>query len=431
MKKDNHNMKIAWFTPYPILMYGHSASGTWISALYNSMLTIDNINFVNIVLSQTKNEISDNKIVTIDYRGAIRHLPPNNTIETFKKCVREIEPDLIHIWGTEWNGSYIVAKARLNVPVLVSIQGIASINKDFVKGTLRISEVLKFLTIHDLFAPSGLLTLYRDLKRTGEMELNAVRYIKYIESATPFMEAWVGSVNPQAKMFNCPSVLRPPFYNYKWNIIKVSRYTLFLPNAVTGYKGFDVVLKAAKILVKEFPLLQIRVAGPIPRKGFIKVSGYERYIYRLITNYGLSDNVVFLGPLTAEQLCQEMVSIHAVVISSLIETQCLVLLEAMMLGVPTLASYAGGMPDLFTNMRTAIGYPVGDSVTLAYSIRRIFNDDSLATKLSESAFQLGHERNDVAKCTDNMKNIYQQVLEDHKRMKKSSIKQEKYYGSRN
>jgi len=406
-------MKIVWFTSTPVITTGLLSSGTWISSMYNA-LKEQNIDIINIALTAPYATSFDNKDTIILKAGAnSRKKPAMDLVNIFKNHIEEINPDLIHIWGTEWNGSYIAMKAYLRVPVLISIQGMASILKNHVLGTLGIQSTLRWLTVHDLFAPSGLLSLYKSLYRTGKMELQVVNKMEFFECATPFMEAWVRSINPKAKIYNCPSVLRKDFYNNKWLSSNYNRYTLFLPDATTTYKGFDVMLKAAKILIREFPELQLRIAGPVPRKGFFIVKGYERYINHLLNDEEIKKRVTFLGPLTSDKLSKEMLSSNAVVISSIIESQGLVLLEAMMLGVPTIASYAGGMPDLFTHNYSAIGYPVGDSITLAHSIRKLFTNISLTEEIAENSYRIAQIRNNREMVSSKLIGIYSDIFDQN------------------
>jgi glycosyltransferase involved in cell wall biosynthesis len=404
-------MKILWFTATPVKAYSDTVSGSWSFSMYDALSIIGEIEIYNIVISRdlTRGEVTNNTII-IKSTTRNRQKPGKRLIEQFNQSIVEINPDLVHIWGTEWNGAYLASKAQLRIPVLVSIQGIADTVKRQIKGTRNTIEILRWLTIHDLFASSGLISLYRDMTRTTKMEIEAIERLHYFECATPFMEAWVRSINNQAEVFCCNSILRSIFYRFKWSDISIKRYSLFLPDAFTSYKGFDVMLRATKILIKEFPSLQIRVAGTIPRKGFFWTSGYERYLNGIIENNDLKARVIFLGPLTSGQLSREMLLSNCVVISSLIESQSLILLESMMLGVPTVASYAGGMPELFTNMQSALGYPVGDHIALAHSIRRLFNDPKLAIEISENAYNLAHRRNEELGCTNVMVNIYKTIL---------------------
>lgn len=51
----------------------------------------------------------------------------------FERIIESIDPDCIHIWGSEYNHSYYVTKAARNLSkiecTVLSIQGLASIKK--------------------------------------------------------------------------------------------------------------------------------------------------------------------------------------------------------------------------------------------------------------------------------------------------------------
>jgi len=86
---------------------------------------------------------------------------------------------------------------------------------------------------------------------------------------------------------------------------------------------------------------------------------------------GLSENVVFTGSLTEEEICQRYLDSNLFICSSIIENSPNSLGEAQLLGVPVLASYAGGIPDMMGGDYSNL-YRYDDAELLAYKICNTF-----------------------------------------------------------
>jgi len=154
-------MKILWVTATPVKAYGDNTSGSWTFSMYNALSRFSEIEIFNIVISQdlTQSEVINDTVIIKSNKKA-RQKPSKTLLAQFRRSIVKINPDLIHIWGTEWNGAYLATKAHFQIPILVSIQGIADSVKRKLKGSRNTLEVLRWLTIHDLVAPSGLFRQY-------------------------------------------------------------------------------------------------------------------------------------------------------------------------------------------------------------------------------------------------------------------------------
>ena len=111
-------------------------------------------------------------------------------------------------------------------------------------------------------------------------------------------------------------------------------------------------------------------------------SGYTKYLESLIRDLDLVENVVFLGSLNEYQIVKELQNVDVTVIPSFVETYCLAFAESMMIGTPTIASYAGAMPELAEDSEDASFYNSMDFISCAYYIDQLVCDKSLAEKFS-------------------------------------------------
>lgn len=140
---------------------------------------------------------------------------------------------------------------------------------------------------------------------------------------------------------------------------------------------------------RDFPDVKLYIAGQdplsLPRGSIKRHIGYPMYLRHLIKTLGLEDCVEFTGILQTEDMVSRMVRSHVCLMCSMIENSPNTLGEAMILGVPTVSAFCGGVPSMATDEHDALFYRADDAVMLAYQIGRIFRDDELASRLSTNA----------------------------------------------
>jgi glycosyltransferase involved in cell wall biosynthesis len=107
-------------------------------------------------------------------------------------------------------------------------------------------------------------------------------------------------------------------------------------------------------------------------------SGLEASLRKLAVDLGIAKLVSFVGALSAEQLRSEYAQAHVLVLPSKSEALPSVITEAMLSGLPVLASAVGGIPEQLAGHGTT--FPPGDSVALALALRRTFASYRRATQ---------------------------------------------------
>ncbi|MCD4673359.1 MAG: glycosyltransferase family 4 protein [Anaerolineaceae bacterium] len=139
-------------------------------------------------------------------------------------------------------------------------------------------------------------------------------------------------------------------------------------------KGVEVLLKAMPRLIESYPNLQVQFAGP-----YENIIGEEHYFDRLapmICQYQESGHWRFVGVLDPQQMANYYPNLDVLVMPSLNSTEAfgLVQIEAMMNGVPSVASNLPGVrqPAMRHEMGRVI--PIGDSTALAVALLDIFAD---------------------------------------------------------
>jgi glycosyltransferase involved in cell wall biosynthesis len=103
----------------------------------------------------------------------------------------------------------------------------------------------------------------------------------------------------------------------------------------------------------------------------------------LVEELGLVDRVCFAGWVTGPWTAQWALS--ALVVPSRSEGFGLVVVEAMLAGIPVVATDVGGLPELIEQDRTGLLVPADDPAALAGAITRVIDDRDQALQRAEAA----------------------------------------------
>jgi len=157
-------------------------------------------------------------------------------------------------------------------------------------------------------------------------------------------------------------------------------------------KGFDCLIKAIEILKKQHG------ASPDFRVLAMGSGDYEDWVRKLVARSGLSDTFVF-RPFTAE-VEDYIKGCDAVVVPSRHEAYPLLPCEALVAGVPVIASNAMGLREAVRDT-PALVFPVDDIDALASAMRTALTDRSIKKRFTD--FRLtAADRYDVRHSAEQM-----------------------------
>lgn len=137
-------------------------------------------------------------------------------------------------------------------------------------------------------------------------------------------------------------------------------------------KGFSYLLKA----VRELPFVHLHVVGEGPLR-----ASYEHRSAEL----GLQDRVVFHGRLSHEEVHVIMCGTDVLVAPSLSEGCSLVIMEAMMLLLPVIATPVGGITDLVRDRQTGLWVKVRDSHSIIGAVEYAWRHPKEMKQLAAAA----------------------------------------------
>lgn len=335
----------------------------------------------------------------------------------WKKICSELRPSIIHIHGTEFAHGLACMRACPNEKYIVSMQGFASAVAKYYYAGISLIDIFKNITLRDLLRFDTIYQAKRKFAFRGMLESEYFKRAKHAIGRTDWDYAYSKSLNPEISYHHCNDTLRDVFYgDEKWVPKKTICPTIFLSQATYPIKGLHIVLKAVGLIRGNFPSVKIRIAGTSIVKqenigDVFRLSGYGKYIKSLVRDLGLSSNIEFTGPLTDTQMVNEYLNATTFICPSSIENSPNSLAEAQILGVPIIASYVGGVPNMVAHNDTGLLYRFEDVEVLAELITKVFNDEDLVLRLSESGIAVAQRRHNPKENLYKLMQIYALVAE--------------------
>lgn len=394
--------------------------GGWIQSLLEQIISDARIDRLIYLFPQKKEKNgvtgTDGKLQYIGFYSAERDpgTVPRGLTEVLRNILLLRQPDLIHIMGTEYAHCVSMVdaaeKAGLLSRLAVSIQGMPSFCcRHYLTGIP--AGIVKRKRLKDVIYSSSLIRQQRSMEQRGECEKYVLKKASYVIGRTEWDAACTALIHPDRKYFHGSEILRGCFYEGAWNADCMERHSVFVSQATYPVKGFHLFLEAAGLLIRKYRDLKIYAAGRDCYGGpSWKRSSYEKYVCDLIKKNGLEENVVFTGELSAEEMKKRYLRCHVFVSASTIENSPNSLGEAMILGVPSVASDVGGVKDMLVHQKEGFLYPSDEPYMLAYYIDRIFADDGLAKRLGRAAQAHAGHTHDREKAVKELFGIYGHIL---------------------
>ncbi len=352
------------------------------------------------------------------FHGKYNDQPYNSVLEKdFVSIYTDYTPDIIHIWGTEYNHARAAFEAAIQMnlrnKVLVDIQGIIALCSKYY--ALGIPE--SYCEVRDS-SGNSINDIRTKWEEQGVHEKYIIRNARYVSGRTDFDKFYAYSLNKDINYMYCQRILRKNFYlsDISWDINRCKRHSIFVSQAGYPLKGIHHLIKAVSILKEEFNDISVKVAGKSPLDPMDDglMTSYGNYIDELIKRYDLKSNFDFIGMCECDEMIGQYINAHVVVSPSNIENPSNSIMEAMYIGAPIVASYVGGSPDLIQNGADGYLFQADNAFMLAGYIRMIFVNDAIATKISGNAKYKAQARNDPSEIGKQQYENYMNMMHEKK-----------------
>lgn len=418
-------MKILWLcnTPLPSIAkrFGkNNYNEGWIVGMSNRLKQSSFVELTIIFPQNHTTRLIKGKSEQIQYYGFYkldfnRYDSSQRHISEMQHIISCTNPDIIHIWGTEYPHCLEMIEAAQNkYKIVISIQGLTSVCAKHYLDGIPVCEIYRPVIWNGHI--QTILSEKKAFTQRSKIELEAIKLSNYFIGRTDYDKACIKIFNENSNYFYCGESLRDTFYNEKWNIEKVQRFSIFITQCSYPIKGFHFMLKALVILKKRFPKIHVYVAGMSEHIIGHEKTAYGQYLYRLINNFDLKKHITFLGYLPEKEICLQFLRAHATVVCSTIENSSNSIGEAMLLGVPIVSSFVGGTGNLLQHGKEGFLYQHNAPYMLAFYLEQLFKSDKLANKISNAARERANALYNREKNNNELLRIYQDIAQKHRRI---------------
>lgn len=424
-------MKILWVCNVPIPKIAQDLKVQvpnicgWLTGFSNSLIQIPEIElhmcFPLLGIRQIKKgEVNNIQYYAFSQPRVFHVLPVEDQLHTSKLMVKHInqiidnvQPDILHIFGTEYPHALVAAKTFNNpAKTVVSIQGMTSHYWMHFNLGMPFHSLKKFAISN--IARGNLLKQAKKLKKRGEFEIETIKNVNHVIGRTDWDKACTTQINPSIQYHFCNESLRDAFYEGIWSLENCEKYSIFMSQAATPIKGLQFVLRALPEIIHSFPKTHLYIAGNDLTKtdsiyAKLKISSFALYIKKLIQNNHLEQHVTFTGSLNELQMKKRFLKSNVFVLPSTIENSPNSLGEAMLLGMPCIASDVGGVKNLMRDKCEGYVYQSDAPYMLSYYVKKVFANPDLATSLGEKAKQHAQETHDRNVNLQRLIDIYKNI----------------------
>lgn len=414
-------MKVLWFSVTPAL-YGQSTStyngGGWIEAL-ESILAKDTAVQLGIAFEYQQKvptfRIEQDSVTYYPInirRSIIGKIKDRYTyrekdaliLQASIKIIQDFQPDLIHIWGSEW--CFGLLYQHTDIPMVIHMQGCwpPYRNANYPPGYSYAERLLR-----SWWNPKRMLGIWLQEKLSRERaarEENILSHTTYFMGRTLWDYALTRLYAPASTYFYCSEALRPAITSLpaRWQMKKRTKFVIVTVGGAQTLKGIDVILRAAFLLKKwkKFDF-EWKLAGPTPA---------DMNLYERMTRIRHADvNVIPLGKKDAAEVGSLLLDADIYVHAAYIDNSPNAVCEAQYLGVPIISTNVGGIRSLFPD-----DYPqdllmaANDPYYLAAKLGDVLFDEELLKELSQKNWDISRKRHSEKEIMSNLLSAYSKVI---------------------
>lgn len=331
-------------------------------------------------------------------------LEPESEVEHLERVIALSKPDLVHVWGTE--PFFGLVAEHVDVPVLIAIQGLRTLYATAYCSGLSRLDLLRYGSPKHLLNGRSLLHTFYRYRKTATRERRILGQARWISGRTDWDRMACRALAPGARYFHCDELLRAEFNGPAW-APRQGDEALRIVSTLRGnaYKGIETIAECAgllRLLLRRpfrWTLVGIRSGEEIHRI-------VERKLGVSFANLGIE----LTARRPAGDVAEALRASDVYVLPSRIENSPNGLCEAMMVGLPAIATNAGGTPSMLEHGREGLLIPPGDPWAMAGAIAELASDPELAARLGTAARQRALRRHDPEAVVDKLMSIYRQML---------------------
>ena len=188
---------------------------------------------------------------------------------------------------------------------------------------------------------------------------------------------------------------------------KESDFVILCPVRLIERKGILDILEALAILKKSGALGNRKIKMLIPSSRLQTNKEYEVKVYDKVKELELEDNVIItMDRFTIKDMPNLYAASDVVVLPSYSEGLGIVLLEAMAMKKPVIATDIAGVTEVVKNNETGFVVPVKNPESLAMAITKVYLDRLLIENLTGNGYIFIQKNFDLSKQLKAIENLF-------------------------
>lgn len=170
--------------------------------------------------------------------------------------------------------------------------------------------------------------------------------------------------------------------------------------------GYLSPVKDPITLIKAFHQIQKEIDCRLIHVGQDYMQGE---VQQLVKSLGIEDKVSFTGHVPYEQVNIFYKQADLFMLTSVYESQAMVVVEAMAMGIPVCGTHVGIMADL--SGKCCITVPPGESSLLAHAVIALLKDKEKMETLRRNGYTWTKE-NTLDSCVDALRKLYSKLIQE-------------------
>jgi glycosyltransferase involved in cell wall biosynthesis len=287
------------------------------------------------------------------------------TRRILKKNVDQLQPDLVHAWGTEW--MYASVMQDLNLPSVLSIQGCLT----------RFNQCIPPTWVH---------------QQLGKQEPKRVAEADIITCESPWSAEQIHAIVPSADIRIVDYGVHPSFFDVPWQPDE-QQPKLAYSGSIDRRKGMDVLFDALALIPDRKWTLQIFGHGPMEEE--LRARNLPK--------------VEWMGTLRWQEMQQHLSRAWGLVIPTRADTGPTVVKEARVIGLPVIGTRNGGLRDYIRHGKNGWIVDPLDAPTLAKTCTSLMADFENVLSMGKNGHQMDRESFMAEVTAQKFADIYQEL----------------------
>lgn len=337
-------------------------------------------------------------------------IKPNDSAE-LQSClqiINVVSPDIIHIHGSEDMFGLITQDDSIKSPVVLSIQGLLSSCRLKYYSGIKRNDISKHEPVMTKVLLSGFNGVYRSFSERADREIVIFKTLQYVIGRTQWDKRCAISLNPNIRYFTVNEILRPEFLSSSWHVQSKEYFRLATTISSGIFKGLEVIYRTAQLLTDIHFTFEWKIIGLSANDEMVRM---VEKVCRLHAN---DIHIDLMGSQEAAQVVDILQQSDLYIQASHIENSPNSVCEAMALGMPIIASYAGGTSSMLKNEEEGILIQDGNPYELAGAIMEAKRDYNHAVQMGKNARARALKRHNPENVVHELMEVYNTIINQTK-----------------